>query len=65
MKNYFRKLYESRYFWSHLASIELKNKFRRSKLGIIWVFLMPLGLTIIMSVIFAVAFHQNVVTYAP
>lgn len=65
MKEYIKKIYDSRFFWLHLAKLELKNKFRRSKLGIFWVFLNPLCLTIIMSVVFAVAFHQNVVTYAP
>ncbi len=65
IKTYLKKIYDSRFFWAFLASIELKNKFRRSKLGILWTFLMPLGLTLIMSVIFGVAFHQNVVTFAP
>jgi len=49
----------------HLARIELKNKFRRSKLGILWTFLSPLCLTAIMSVVFATAFHSDIVTYAP
>lgn len=65
MKEYLGRIYASRFFWMHLAKIELKNKFRRSKLGILWVFVNPLCLTIIMSVVFAVAFHQNVLTYAP
>ena len=64
-KEYLHRVYQSRFFWMHLARIELKNKFRRSKLGILWAFVSPLCLTIIMSVIFAVAFHQNVFTYAP
>ena len=65
MKEYIGKIYASRFFWLHLAKLELKNKFRRSKLGILWIFVNPLCLTIIMSVVFAVAFHQNVLTYAP
>ena len=65
LKTYLKKLYDSRYFWSHLARIELKNKFRRSKLGILWTFVSPLCLTMIMSVVFATAFHQDIATYAP
>lgn len=65
MRDYLRKVYESRYFWIHLARIELKNKFRRSKLGILWVFVSPFCLTAIMSTVFAVAFHQNILSYAP
>ena len=65
MKSYIEKLYESRYFWTHLARIELKNKFRRSKLGILWTFISPLCLTAIMSVVFATAFHVDIASYAP
>lgn len=65
MKRYIEQLYESRYFWTHLARIELKNKFRRSKLGILWTFLNPLCLTLIMSVVFATAFKTDIATYAP
>lgn len=49
----------------HLARIELKNKFRRSKLGILWTFVSPLCLTAIMSVVFATAFHVEIASYAP
>lgn len=65
MRNYFNKLYDARYFWMHLARIELKNKFRRSKLGILWTFVSPLCLTAIMSVVFATAFHVDIASYAP
>lgn len=65
MKQYIERLYESRYFWTHLARIELKNKFRRSKLGILWTFVNPLCLTAIMSVVFATAFKTDIASYAP
>lgn len=65
MKKYIDQLYESRYFWTHLARIELKNKFRRSKLGILWTFVSPLCLTAIMATVFAVAFQSDIMDYAP
>lgn len=65
MNNNLRGIYDSRYFWMHLVRIDLKNKFRRSKLGILWTFISPLCLTCIMSVVFAVAFHSNIAEYAP
>lgn len=65
MKDYLRKVYESRFFWIHLARLELKNKFRRSKLGIMWTFLSPFLLTLIMSIVFSTVFHQDIVTYTP
>lgn len=65
MKLYLEKVYEARFFWMHLAKIELKNKFRRSKLGILWTFISPLCMTGIMSVVFGTVFNQDIVTYAP
>lgn len=65
MKEYLQKVYDARYFWMHLARVELKNKFRRSKLGILWTFISPLCLTAIMSVVFSTVFHVDIVTYAP
>lgn len=63
--HYWKRIYESRYFWIHLARVDLINKFRRSKLGLLWVCVNPLCLTVIMSVVFGTAFHQDVATYAP
>ena len=65
MKEYLEKIYETRYFWFHLAKMELRNKFRRSKLGILWTFISPLCLTLIMSFVFATVFNVELVTYAP
>lgn len=65
MKAYLEKIYNARFFWLHLARMELKNKFRRSKLGILWTFVNPLCLTLIMSVVFSTVFHQEIVSYAP
>lgn len=65
VKNYIKRVYDARYFWSHLARIELKNKFRRSKLGILWTFISPLCLTAIMSVVFSTAFNTDIASYAP
>ena len=62
---YWTRVYDARFYWSTLAKIDLKNKFRRSKLGILWVCVNPLCLTIIMAVVFSVAFHQELSSYAP
>lgn len=45
--------------------MEIINRFRRSKLGILWVFVSPLLLTAIMSVVFGTVFRVEVVRYAP
>lgn len=62
---YWKRIYDSRYFWLHLALMDLRNKFRRSKLGILWVCVSPLGLMGIMTVVFGTVFHEEISSYAP
>ncbi|MBR3017225.1 MAG: ABC transporter permease [Clostridia bacterium] len=64
-RNYWSKMYELRYFIWHLVKLDLRNKFRRSKLGMLWTFVSPLCLTLIMSVVFSIVFHYDIATYAP
>lgn len=64
MKEYWHKIYKTRYFWSHLARCELKARFRRSKLGLIWTVLQPLFLTMIMACVFSIVFKQPLGEYA-
>lgn len=65
MKEYIFKLYKARYFWMYLARTELRNKFRRSKLGILWTFISPLLLTGIMAIVFSTVFNAPITEYAP
>ena len=64
MKEYWIKIYKTRYFWSHLARCELKSRFRRSKLGLLWTVLQPLFLTMIMAFVFSTIFRQPLGEYA-
>ncbi|SHO47116.1 ABC transporter permease [Anaerocolumna xylanovorans] len=63
MKQYLIKVYETRYFWSHLAKCDLKSRFRRSKLGLLWAVLQPFFLTIIMAFVFSTVFNQPLGEY--
>ncbi|UKS24984.1 ABC transporter permease [Paenibacillus sp. HWE-109] len=65
MSEYIRKIYRTRYFWTHLVYAELKNKFRRSKLGFLWVFMNPLLLTLLMTTVFGTVFKTSFGDYAP
>lgn len=65
MNGYLKKIYKTRFFWAHLARAELNNKFRRSKLGILWSFMNPLLLTLLMSTVFGTVFNMSFVDYAP
>lgn len=64
MREYWKKIYRTRYFWSHLAMNDLKARFRRSKLGLLWTVLQPLLLTVILSFVFSTVFRQPLGTYA-
>ena len=64
-KKYWQTMYRMRFFIRYLVTIGLKNKFRRSKLGILWTFVSPLCLTIIMSVVFSTVFHYDYSDYLP
>lgn len=65
MKSYIDRIYKTRFFWTHLAKAELKYKFRRSKLGILWTFLNPLLLTLLMTIVFGTVFGMSYADYAP
>ena len=65
LKKYWSTLYELRFFIWHMVRIDLKNKFRRSKLGILWTFMSPLCLSAIMGTVFAAVFHYDILDYMP
>ncbi len=63
MKDYWKKIYNTRYFWSHLALMDLKSRFRRSKLGLLWLVCQPFFLTIVMAIVFSTVFNQPLGDY--
>lgn len=65
LKAYLAKIYRARYFLVHLVRWDMKYKFRRSKIGILWTILQPLLLTLIMGAVFSFVFKQEMKTYAP
>ena len=65
LKDYWKEMYEMRYLISHLVRLDLKNKYRRSKLGILWTIIYPLSLSIIKGIDFAVAFKYEISGYMP
>jgi lipopolysaccharide transport system permease protein len=65
MTVYFLGIFESRYFWTHLAFADLRSRWRRSFLGLTWSVVQPLGMTMLLAVVFGKIFHQNILEYAP
>jgi len=65
MGSYLQKIWSARYFFLHLARAELRYKFRRSKLGLLWTMLNPLIMTLMMSFILGNLLHVKMKEYAP
>ena len=65
MNSYLTGIYQSRHFWTHLALSDLRGKWRRSFLGMAWSVVQPLGMTILLAIVFSKLFKQNIVEYAP
>ena len=51
-------------FWTSLAQIDLRNRFRRTKIGIIWVVIQPFMFTLILSLIFHIVFKREFLDFS-
>ncbi|MCD9825375.1 ABC transporter permease (plasmid) [Bradyrhizobium japonicum] len=65
MTTYCMEIYRARYFWTHLAFADIRSRWRRSFLGVAWSVAQPLGLTMLMAVVFGKLFKQDIVEYVP
>lgn len=65
MRDYFGRIWASRYFWMHLALSDLRARWRRSFFGLLWCVIQPLGLTVLLAIVFSKMFNTNIVVYAP
>lgn len=65
MMNYAKGIWAARYFWIHLTLSDLRARWRRSFFGIFWSMLQPLGLTILISIVFSRIFQSTLADYAP
>lgn len=64
-RNYVVRIWDARYFWLHLSLSDLRSRWRRSFFGILWTVIQPLGMTLLLAVVFGKIFKTNVVEYAP
>lgn len=65
MMSYMADVWRARYFWWHLSMSDLRGRFRRSSLGILWAVLQPLALTLLLSFVFSKLLNQSLSSYAP
>lgn len=63
--NYALGIWAARYFWIHLSLADLRSRWRRSFLGVLWTILQPLGLTLLLSFVFSRIFGTELGSYAP
>ncbi len=61
---YLHDILRYRYFWTHLALSDLRMRFRRSYLGLLWAVLQPLLLTVIISIAMKMVFQQSFIDYS-
>jgi lipopolysaccharide transport system permease protein len=62
---YLSAIWRLRHFWMALVRIDLRNRYRRSVIGIGWSLLQPIAMTIVLCVFFSQLLQTDVRTYAP
>jgi len=66
MTHQLRAIWRFRYFWASLVRLDLRNRYRRSVLGIGWSLLNPIAMTVVFCIVFGRIMHQDRwQTYAP
>lgn len=65
MSSYLSGIWQARYFWSHLSLSDLRSRWRRSFFGALWSIIQPLGMTVLVSLVFSRLFNTDIREYAP
>ncbi len=63
--SYAKEIWAARYFWTHLALADLRSRWRRSFFGVMWCIIQPLGLTLLLALVFSRIFKADLGAYAP
>ena len=65
MVAYLVRIWRLRYFWTSLVRIDLRNRYRRSVLGIGWSLLQPILMTAVLCAVFCPLFQVDFRQFAP
>ena len=65
MTAYVTELWRLRHFWMALVRNDLRNRYRRSVLGLGWSLLQPVAMTVVLCTVFAGVFGISLSEYAP
>lgn len=63
--DYFRGIWQDRYILFSLINKDLQLKYRRSKLGVLWSILTPLGLVLIIGLVYSIIFRVDPKVFIP
>jgi lipopolysaccharide transport system permease protein len=62
---YFSEIWRLRHFWMALVRIDLRNRYRRSIIGIGWSLLHPIAMTVVLCVVFSHLLDKEIKSFAP
>lgn len=65
MKSYLLGVWKLRHFWLALVRIDLRNRYRRSILGLGWSLLQPIAMTAVICTVFSQLYRMNIRTFGP
>ncbi|QDU64926.1 ABC-2 type transporter [Planctomycetes bacterium Pan216] len=65
MQQYISDIWKLRYFWFSLVQIDLRNRYRRSVLGLGWSLLQPIAFSVVICAVFHTVFHQDIRDFGP
>ncbi len=65
MTAYAREVWRLRHFWIALVRNDLRNRYRRSLLGLGWSLLQPIAMTVVLCTVFCGVFGASLSEYAP
>ena len=65
MTAYVTELWRLRHFWMALVRNDLRNRYRRSVLGLGWSLLQPIAMTVVLCTVFVGVFDVSLSDYAP
>lgn len=63
-RDYIARIWQIRHFWWHLVEADLRARFRRTRLGVLWSILNPLLMTAILTFVFMHVFNESYFEYA-
>lgn len=62
---YFRGIWRDRYILFSLVNRDLQMKYRKSKLGVLWAVIMPVGLSVIIGSVYSIVFGNDPRVFIP